>query len=371
MPDLASTQTLFIPNPRDAYYKTNVIDPPYWFRDRQIRMIELEDIYMEGKDGVLYKDSPSCLMFSGDHACLQIIQDEHFVLQSTATIVEQRCSTTVGCADLVQNNQGNYYHFLIEGVGKLLLFRKSLPEEVYYVVPETARQLYAQIIPLLGLSSDRFIYYNHEPRSKRLNFKRLFVMDYEGATDFNDTWSVYQPPRHALQLLAATIISTPPIAKWLSQQEKSKIVYVSRRDAGVRIVQHEELLIEALEKEFGEEMIDLFVGKTMPIEDQIKMFANARMIIGPHGAAMSNLVFCRPQTIVIQFPLAPLVDTCFLHISAAMDLNLYLYHPISSYYYGNYNITPDMVQPFMDFVIDLYRNQPIPQQHKLLSKEEL
>ncbi len=141
-----------------------------------------------------YKDEHS----RGDHACLQIIP-EHFVLQSTTTIVKERCSTAVGCADLVQNNQDNYYHFLVEGVGKLLLFRKSLP---------TARQLYTQIIPLLGLSSDRFIYYNHEPRTKTLNFKRLFVIDYEGATDFNDTWSVYQPPRHALQLLAATLNPT-------------------------------------------------------------------------------------------------------------------------------------------------------------------
>ena len=32
----------------------------------------------------------------------------------------------------------------------------------------------------------------------------------------------------------------------------------------------------------------------------MKLFNNAKFVIGPHGAAFSNLVFCRPKTKVIE-----------------------------------------------------------------------
>jgi hypothetical protein len=120
----------------------------------------------------------------------------------------------------------------------------------------------------------------------------------------------------------------------------------------------EELLLDAMEREFGEENIDIFVGTQLSIAEQIQKFANAKMVVGGHGAAMANLVFSRPHTPVVQFPLAPLVDTCFVHICAAMDLDFYLYHPISSYYYGDYRIGPEHVTPFIEFVKNIHRQLP-------------
>ena len=34
--------------------------------------------------------------------------------------------------------------------------------------------------------------------------------------------------------------------------------------------------------------------------EQVKLFHNANLVIGPHGAAFSNLVFCKPETKVIE-----------------------------------------------------------------------
>ena len=39
----------------------------------------------------------------------------------------------------------------------------------------------------------------------------------------------------------------------------------------------------------------------LSFKNQIHLFNNAKIIIGPHGAAFANLVFCKPQTKVIEF----------------------------------------------------------------------
>ena len=39
----------------------------------------------------------------------------------------------------------------------------------------------------------------------------------------------------------------------------------------------------------------------LSFKNQIHLFNNAKIIIGPHGAAFSNLIFCKPQTKVIEF----------------------------------------------------------------------
>jgi capsular polysaccharide biosynthesis protein len=38
----------------------------------------------------------------------------------------------------------------------------------------------------------------------------------------------------------------------------------------------------------------------MAVREQIQLFAAASVIIGPHGAGMANVVFCEPETLVIE-----------------------------------------------------------------------
>lgn len=57
------------------------------------------------------------------------------------------------------------------------------------------------------------------------------------------------------------------------------------------------------------------------ISEQAAIFAGADVIIGPHGAGFTNIVFCKPGTIVIDLFSPEWINPCYWVISEHLDLN--------------------------------------------------
>jgi capsular polysaccharide biosynthesis protein len=74
-------------------------------------------------------------------------------------------------------------------------------------------------------------------------------------------------------------------------------LYVSRRTADARKVLNEDEVSEVLAT-FGFEEV---VADQLSIPEQAETFASASVVVGPHGAGLTNLVFCKPQTKVVEF----------------------------------------------------------------------
>lgn len=75
-----------------------------------------------------------------------------------------------------------------------------------------------------------------------------------------------------------------------------KRIYVSRRDAAVRIIANEAQLLPDLERR-GFESVTL---SGLSIVEQAELFAGAEAIVAHHGAGLTNLAFCAPGTKVIE-----------------------------------------------------------------------
>ena len=76
---------------------------------------------------------------------------------------------------------------------------------------------------------------------------------------------------------------------------KSKI-YIRREDANYRKIINEADLIIKLRKQ-GFEIIN---PQHFDILEQMKIFSNAEMIVAPHGSNMSNIIFCKKGTKIIE-----------------------------------------------------------------------
>jgi capsular polysaccharide biosynthesis protein len=93
-------------------------------------------------------------------------------------------------------------------------------------------------------------------------------------------------------------------------------LYVSRRRAAVRRVANEQEL-ETLLQVANFTVVEL---ETRSWKEQVVAFANAELILAPHGAALANIAFCKPGTWVAEISTRGGYKDFYLQLAAAARL---------------------------------------------------
>jgi capsular polysaccharide biosynthesis protein len=96
-------------------------------------------------------------------------------------------------------------------------------------------------------------------------------------------------------------------------------LYISRGSAGYRRVLNEADVVDLLEQ-FGFEDTKF---ESMSLREQAAAMASSEVVVAPHGGGLSNLIFCRPATKVIEIFSPELVAGYFWKISAQLGLDYY------------------------------------------------
>ncbi|MEO0543639.1 MAG: glycosyltransferase family 61 protein [Pseudomonadota bacterium] len=95
-----------------------------------------------------------------------------------------------------------------------------------------------------------------------------------------------------------------PVQQRLGLRELSPrdlIIYVTRQDTN-RSVTGEEILLNRLGRIASEQDLKLVVFKSVGDWDADRaLFKRAKIVMGPHGAGLANIVFCQPETHVVEF----------------------------------------------------------------------
>jgi capsular polysaccharide biosynthesis protein len=94
-------------------------------------------------------------------------------------------------------------------------------------------------------------------------------------------------------------------------------IYVARTDAHNRVALNEPELIELLERQG----VRIVVPSTLSVAEQIAAFRAARLVIGPHGAGLSNIVFCQSGSFVYELLPRHYPNAAFNRLAQAADLN--------------------------------------------------
>ena len=108
-----------------------------------------------------------------------------------------------------------------------------------------------------------------------------------------------------------------------------KRIWISRMDSSRRSISNEQEVIDFLEP-FGFISVKL---SSLSVLEQATLFNQSEVVIAPHGAGLTNLVFCKPGTKVIEIFLPPDVngrwsgigDYCYL----SNQLNLSYFYMVS------------------------------------------
>jgi hypothetical protein len=115
---------------------------------------------------------------------------------------------------------------------------------------------------------------------------------------------------------------SPTACRWVSQRMQhnrqrrtfsTPYIYLSRADAALRRVVNEDELIHALEP-LGFVPYQL---SRMPLSDQIDLFAQAKIVIGAHGAGFANLIHSQNAQ-MIEFFEPGYLNACFFRLASAL-----------------------------------------------------
>jgi hypothetical protein len=251
----------------------------------------------------------------------------------------------------------NYYHWLLESLPKLLYLKEHVLDANSNIQILVAERGASSIIdatldlPEFASLRSRLIYYSR-PSATRYHFnKGLYLVDWihpaEDKYDslYQNLWAVYWPPRESLlkvrnffhDVLKARGLFPNP-----DPNHKGVIVYVTRLGT-VRGFPNEMDLIVYLTKRFGDKLV-VHTGKE-PLLDQIAMFVKAKVVVGNHGAGLTNFVFTQPGASLVMVPMDPHVEFCFGHLVAALGERHWVVSGVpGSHYYGTYSeITDDQM----------------------------
>ena len=118
--------------------------------------------------------------------------------------------------------------------------------------------------------------------------------------------------------LGALGVSPPPRA------ERRTVVILGRRRARLRRWANEAACVDAVTRAFPDEEVVLYPDEGLPTDEMVRIFARAKLIVGPHGGAFTGIIFAPPGTTVLE------VDTngttwCYRHIAGALSLD---YRPL-------------------------------------------
>jgi hypothetical protein len=105
------------------------------------------------------------------------------------------------------------------------------------------------------------------------------------------------------------------IRKHLRIQDTGKrdtIILIYRKESK-RSIQNFLELRDALKTRFPQQKWAVF--DTMPLDHTIRLFQRAKLVIGAHGAGLSNMIFAPKGTPVIELSPADMFNACFWHLS--------------------------------------------------------
>jgi hypothetical protein len=94
-------------------------------------------------------------------------------------------------------------------------------------------------------------------------------------------------------------------------------IYIARTDATRRPLLNEAELIDLLERRG----VSIIVPGTLPLTRQIALFRRARLVIGPHGAGLTNIAFCEPGSHVYELLCSQYPNVSFNRIAQTTGVN--------------------------------------------------
>ena len=236
---------------------------------------------------------------------------ENIVLTKGTPRIKKRIEGRVFSLVQGASANNNYFHWIFDILPKIKLFSEHylLKEIDFFYVP-SLQNFQKQTLSMFNIGEEKILnsdLYRHIQTSELIVvdhpwYHKGFVFD---QVEFLPSWIIHW--------LRETYLKC---AKKFDSNEK---IYIDRTESKFNHcqIQNDNEIFDFLkEKGFSKYK----VGK-LSFFEQIYLFSNAKIIIGAHGAAFTNLTFCEPNTKIIEIRPSTQQNNNYKRISQVNNLN--------------------------------------------------
>ncbi len=212
-----------------------------------------------------------------------------------------------GHAALLGNrNAKNYYHWMNDVLPRLAVLERAgiaLDSIDHFLVDPLVHPFQAESLARFGIEEDRLLTID---RVEYLTAEELFVPVY-GSNSLGLRQGAWNP-----RFLRDRLGTGAPDA---DAPRPTRRLWISRGTEGARAVRNETEVLAALAP-LGFETVRC---ERLSVAEQAALFADAATVLGPHGAGLSNIAFCRPGTLVVEL-FGTHIEPCFWTLAETTGL---------------------------------------------------
>lgn len=244
---------------------------------------------------------------------------------------KRRKISSKNCIVLWSHNWGGgYYDYLFYIYAKLLRIREVIGEKEYQrsvvLYPIFGKPFEKEFWEIAGLKENQVL----DVRSNRVEAENHYFAN-------NEKW--LYPNMRDIENLRRLFLSHS-----INKSSEFKCIYISRKHK--RKLIEEDEIIEVLQ-EFGFKIIE---DKVRTVKEQMEIYSSADFILGPHGASFSNILWCRPNTVLIELFSNQYYPPYFKYLASMLGLKYYAIIEnnvrVSDYAYSSKNImiSPEVIR---------------------------
>jgi hypothetical protein len=211
---------------------------------------------------------------------------------------------TATCIVLWSHYWGNgYFDYMVFIYAKLLRIKSVMSmeefEQAKIAYPVFGTAFESELLKYAGVTTDQLI----NVRNYNVDAGNYYLGN-------NENW--YYPNQHDLLLIRNVLLANMAFG-----DQGNERIYISRK--GRRVLSNEEEMIDLL-KDFNFTIID---DTPRSVAEQIRIYKDARVIIGPHGASFTTMICCDPGTTLIELFPGNYYPAYFRFLATALHLKYF------------------------------------------------
>ncbi len=182
----------------------------------------------------------------------------------------------------------NYFHWILESLGRLVDMTKSeIQNFKYFIGPNPPDFIPQSLSYLFDINPNQLVIAN----KKRYKTKECLILSFPFMRSEKTKMHNVYSPKNLIK------INSIAQGKAKKTQKRGENILLSRNLAHQRKILNEKEILQQL-TEFN---LKLVILEKLDFKDQVELFQNANIIIGTHGAGLTNIIFSKPSATIIEF----------------------------------------------------------------------